>query len=262
MQTCSTDQTQQPGTACTPDDLRRVAEHLQLLNERKDRFISVLAHELRTPLAPIANAVDALTMAANQSDMVPQACGIIRRQMYLLNRLVDDLFDITRIARGSIELRKDPVDLALVIQGSVESVRTLIESQGLKLTISLPEEPLVLHADAARLAQVFTNLLHNAAKFTDAGGSVSVTVERAEDAAVIRVRDSGIGISADAMPFIFELFTRAEPESRVPAGGLGIGLAVARQLVELHAGSITVSSDGPGRGSEFVVRLPLMQSQG
>jgi signal transduction histidine kinase len=242
-------------------DSRRLIEELQLRNERKDRFITILAHELRSPLAPIANAVDVLTVASGDSQLVPHACRIIRRQMSLLSRLVDDLFDIACIERGGMQLDRVPVDLRVVIDTATDAVRPLIELRRQHFTSTLPAESVVLTADAARLTQVFINLLHNAVKYTDSGGYIELIAERTGVLATVRVRDSGIGIAADALAGIFEMFTRAVPQSARDAGGLGIGLALARELIELHGGSISAYSEGVGRGSEFVVRLPTDERQ-
>ena len=249
---------------CAEKDTNSLIAELRLLNQRKDRFITVLAHELRSPLAPIASAVEVLTVASADSQLVPHACGIIRRQMWLLKRLVDDLFDISRISRGAVELIRVPVDLRTVLDTAIEAVRPFMELRGQRFTSALPgspaENPMIVDADPARLAQVFTNLLHNAAKYTDGGGHIEVSAQHVKDAAVISVRDSGIGIAPEALSGIFELFVRAGPESARDAGGLGIGLALARQLLELHGGAISAHSEGLGRGSEFIVRLPLVRS--
>lgn len=239
------------------EDRNDVVRELRLLNERKDQFISILAHELRSPLAPIANAVDVLTTSRDDPRAVPYACDIIRRQLWLLNRLVEDLFDSSCIAHGVVELTRRPVDLVTVLTTAVEAVQPLIERRSQKLTSRLPQQPVILNADAVRLAQVFTNLLHNAAKYTDMGGCIGLSLDCSQDGVVVRVRDSGIGIEADALPLIFELFVRVTPKSGSNTTGLGIGLCLARQLVELHGGTITAHSDGAGRGSEFVVRLPF-----
>ena len=240
-------------TDCSSD-----LKELQIMNERKDRFITVLAHELRSPLAPIANAVDVLAMSNHDPKIVPYACGVIRRQMCLLSRLVDDLFDISRIAHGDVGITRVPVDLQSVVWMAIEASAPLIKLRDQHLTTTLREEPVMVNADATRLSQVFTNLLHNAAKYTDKGGQIALSSECSEDTATVRVKDSGIGIAAEALPVIFELFARAGHD----AGGLGIGLSLARQLIELHSGSIAAHSEGPGRGSEFVVRLPLLSIRG
>jgi two-component system, chemotaxis family, CheB/CheR fusion protein len=249
-------------TATQIDAPRRREEELRVMLHEKEQFFATLLHELRNPLAPIANAIELLARRGDDPASVSGARGIIQRQLRQLSRLVDDLLDVSRISRGRIELRKEPTDLAEVVATAVETARPLIELRGHHLTTGVPNAPLIVHADAVRLGQVVTNLLINAAKYTNPGGHVSVMLELGADCATIRVRDDGIGISRELLPRVFDLFSQAAPGSEAGMGGMGVGLAVARELIQLHDGSITVQSEGPGRGSEFVMRLPLPDRRG
>jgi signal transduction histidine kinase len=244
-------------TCPTTDESRHVAE-LRQLNEQKDRFIVVLAHELRGPLAPIASAVEVLAASGGDSPVVRRACDIMSRQIGVLHRLVDDLLDLGLIAHGTVTLRRLPIDVGTVIDAAIEAVRPLMEQRAQIFTRESPSEPLMMSADAARLTQVFTNLLHNSAKYTSVGGRIALDVQRRESCVQVRVRDSGIGIAPESLSNIFGLFVRAVPAS-YEASGLGVGLALVRQLVELHGGQVRAHSDGIGRGSEFVTRLPLLE---
>jgi len=237
--------------------------HLQELEEadlRKDEFLATLAHELRNPLAPIRNAVSLLQIsgAAQPSGQVWE---MMDRQVEHMVRLVDDLMEVSRITRGKIELRKHALDLADVIAAAVEASRPLVAAARHKLKVTLPPEPLIVEADAVRLAQVFSNLLNNAIRYTDAGGQIEIAVWRDGGAAMISVSDTGIGIAAEALPHVFDMFVQADARDSRAQTGLGIGLTLARSLVALHDGSITALSAGEGRGSEFVVRLPLAGEQ-
>jgi PAS domain S-box-containing protein len=235
---------------------RKLAEQaLQEADRRKDRFLATLAHELRNPLAPIRNSLHILRLGIGDGS-IEQVHEMMERQVNHMVRLVDDLLEVSRITRGQIDLRKAPLDLAVVIQNAVETSRPLIEAAGHRLDISLPSGPVLLIADSVRLAQVFSNLLNNAAKYTGRGGQIRLEVRREKNTAVISVRDSGIGISADMLPHIFDMFSRANRGGHA-GGGLGIGLALARSLVQMHGGRIEAHSEGAGRGSEFIVRLPL-----
>ena len=182
---------------------------------------------------------------------------MMERQVNHMVRLVDDLLELSRITRGSIELRKEATDLTTIIRNAVEISRPLIESSEHKLTISLPTTPVPLYGDVVRLGQVFANLLNNAVKYTDRGGQIWLGARQENDEVVVSLRDSGIGISASMLHTIFDMFTQADPSSKRAHGGLGIGLTLARRLVEMHGGTITAYSDGPGQGSEFTVRLPI-----
>ncbi|HUQ25591.1 MAG TPA: ATP-binding protein [Burkholderiales bacterium] len=233
--------------------------HLQEREEadrRKDEFLATLAHELRNPLAPIRNSVNMLRLSgAAQPD--GQVWEMMNRQIDHIVRLVDDLMEVSRITRGKIELRTDVVNLAEVIAAAVETSRSLIEAAGHTLSIVVPPEPMVVDADGMRLAQVFSNLLNNATKYTDPGGRISIAAKRDQGTAVVTVSDNGIGIAPEALPRVFDMFVQADARDVRAKTGLGIGLTLARSLVEMHGGTVTASSAGIGRGSEFVVRLPL-----
>jgi signal transduction histidine kinase/ActR/RegA family two-component response regulator len=234
----------------------RSAEALREADRRKDEFLATLAHELRNPLAPISNSLDLLHMAGHDPAVVVRAREVMERQVTHLVRLVDDLLELSRITRGRIELRVEPVVLADAIHSAVETSRPLIEAGGHSLTIALPAEPLLLQADPVRLAQVFANLLNNAARYTPEPGHIRISAHRDGAEVVVSVRDTGIGIPPQMMPYVFEMFTRGTA-SRAGGGGLGIGLTLVRSLVAMHGGRVAVHSEGPGRGSEFVIRLPL-----
>ncbi len=230
---------------------------LEEADRRKDEFLAVLAHELRNPLAPIRSAVQILRSAETTGADPRPARDVIDRQVRQMAHLIDDLLDVSRISRGRIELRREPVDLAAVVRSALETSLPLVESCGHRLDVSLPSGRVPLKADPTRLAQVFSNLLNNAAKFTERGGHISLTAERIDGQAVVRVTDSGIGISPAQMPQLFKMFSQADSSLERTRGGLGIGLELARRLVEMHGGTVEAASGGLGRGSEFVVRLPL-----
>ena len=231
-------------------------EALRDADRRKDEFLATLAHELRNPLAPISNAVHLLRHPEGRraSDRIVE---MIDRQVRQMVRLVNDLMDVSRITRGKIGLSKAPVALADILASAIETSQPAIDGARHAFTVSLPAEPLVLQADKVRLTQVFANLLNNAAKYTDRGGRIWLDALRDGDMAVVKVRDTGIGIDAAALPHVFEMFAQAHAPSDRHQGGLGIGLTMVRQLVELHGGTVEAHSPGPGQGSEFVVRLPL-----
>lgn len=237
--------------------LRERADEMAAVNRNKDEFLATLAHELRNPLAPISNAVHYLGMDGLKMTDVKTASDVIARQVAVMVRLVDDLLDVSRISRNELDIRKERVDLATVLESALEGSRPLIEKSGLELSISLPTEPVLLDADPIRLAQVFLNLLNNAAKYTKPGGRIWLTAEREGSDAVVSVRDSGVGIPADMLTCVFDLFTQVGGSMEESQGGLGIGLTLVRRLVEMHDGNIEARSDGPDKGSEFVVRLPL-----
>ena len=240
---------------------RKTAEQAQTLldlDRRKDEFLAMLSHELRNPLAPISNAVELLRRQKNKNVVQQQACRLIERQVGQLNHLVDDLLEVSRITTGNVRLRLDRVSVSTIIEQALETAQPLIAHRKHELTVSLPEQPLFLNADPARLEQVLVNLLTNAAKYTDEGGRVWLSVEGQDDVVVLRVRDSGIGIAPELLPRIFDMFTQAERSLDRSQGGLGIGLCLVQRLVELHGGSV-VAHSVLGQGSEFVVRLPVMQ---
>ncbi|HEY0133493.1 MAG TPA: ATP-binding protein, partial [Nannocystis sp.] len=224
-------------------------------DRRKDEFLAMLAHELRNPLAPMQSALALLDAEGSRSPAAVRLRAVIGRQMSHMTRLVDDLLDVARITSGKVVLKPESVELGRVVALAVETSRPLIDAKRHALTVDAPG-PIWLDADPVRLAQVISNLLNNAAKYTDDGGQISVSARREGGDAVIRVRDTGIGLSADMLPRVFELFTQASAGLARSAGGLGIGLTLVRKLVELHGGNVSVSSAGRGEGSEFVVRLP------
>ncbi|MDQ3205273.1 MAG: PAS domain-containing protein [Pseudomonadota bacterium] len=239
------------------EKLRQLAAELSEANLRKDAFLATLAHELRNPLAPIRTGLQLMKLAGGQEAAQERARAMVERQVTQMVRLVDDLMDVSRISLGTLELRKERVPLATVLNSAVETSLPLIEQMGQQLTVTLPGQPLVVDADLTRLAQVFLNLLNNAAKYGDRDGHIHLGVERQGDDAVVTVRDSGIGIAADQMPRIFEMFTQLDESLEKSQGGLGIGLSLVKRLVEMHGGRVEAKSEGPGKGSEFVVRLPV-----
>jgi len=229
---------------------------LKQAHRRKDEFLATLAHELRNPLAPIRNAVELFRIKEPPDRDLLDARDIIERQVVQLTRLVDDLLDVSRITSGKITLQRERVTLAAVVADAVESSRPLIEEAAHTLTVTLPPEPVYLDGDAIRLVQVFSNLLTNAAKYTERGGQIWLTAERRSGEAVVSVSDTGIGIDATHLPRIFEMFSQVATALERSQGGLGIGLSLVRGLVELHGGSVEARSGGVGMGSEFIVRLP------
>ncbi|MFL5358123.1 response regulator [Archangium sp.] len=244
-------------------ELRRRAEQLTEADRRKDLFLAMLAHELRNPLAAITTAVGILERRASVDPKDGKMVAIIQRQTNHLARLVDDLLDVSRLTRGKVSLRQGRVDVRGVVEQVLTALRPQAQSRGLKLESRLTPLPLWMEADTTRLEQVFTNLLDNAMKYTDADGSIWVRVEPhpADDGrpgAVVRVKDTGIGIRAEVLPSVFDLFAQADESLERARGGLGIGLTLVRNLVEMHEGRVEAHSDGPGRGSEFVVWLPLL----
>ncbi len=239
------------------EERRRVEEELRDANRRKDEFLATLAHELRNPLAPIRNSLHLLRMAGADSGSVERIHEMMERQVNHLVRLVDDLMDVSRITRGVIDLRTERVEIAAVIRNAVESCKSVMDDNRHRLAISIPAEPLILQGDAVRLTQVLINLLNNAAKYTDANGQIRLAAMRLGDEVLISVRDNGRGIPGDMLPRVFDMFTQVDRAYERTQGGLGIGLTLVRKLVEMHGGSVEARSEGRGRGSEFVVRLPL-----
>lgn len=243
--------------------LRQRAEELAEADRRKDEFLAMLAHELRNPLAAMVNALH-LAESTWPAEVSPRALEVLGRQSRHMTRLVEDLLDMSRLNQGRIELRREPVDLRQVVRHSEQARRELIEARGLSLEVRLPAKgSLWLRGDATRLEQVLSNLLDNASKYTEPGGHIELEVEvepgAAGPQAALRVRDTGIGMSPELMGRAFELFVQGEQQIDRSRGGLGIGLTLVRRLVELHGGSVSVRSEGPGRGSEFTVRLPLQE---
>jgi CheY-like chemotaxis protein len=217
----------------------------------------MLAHELRNPLAPISNAVQIMKVQGLGGPNFDWSVKVIEDQVKHMTRMVDDLLDVSRITRGKVVLQKEPTDLQSVVELAVEASRPLIEDYHHHLTIALPDHPVPLEVDPARMAQVLSNLLNNAAKYTDEGGEIALIAEREGREVVIRVRDNGTGIAPELLPHIFDMFTQADQTLSRSRGGLGIGLTLVRSLVEMHNGWVTASSAGPGLGSEFTIRLPI-----
>jgi len=242
-------------------DNARLFRDIQEADRLKNEFLSMLAHELRNPLAPIRNAVQVLKLRGTDEPALQAVRDLIDRQVQQLIRLVDDLLDISRITRGKIRLQIEPVDLATVVARAVETSRPVIEAKKHALTLSLPQEPVRVQGDPIRLTQVVGNLLNNAAKYTGESGSIGLSMERSNGEAVLRVRDTGVGIPANMLNTIFDLFTQVERSLDRSQGGLGIGLTLVHRLVEMHGGRVQAFSAGTNQGSEFVVRLPALPVQ-
>ena len=234
------------------------AEALADLHRRKDEFLAMLSHELRNPLAAITNAVQILDLQKDEHPLQEKAKTIIRRQAANLVVLVNDLLEVSRILGGRIQLHQEDLDARGIVQQAVETARPLIDQNKHELTVSLPTEPTWLHADALRLEEVIVNLLNNAVKYTPEGGHIWLSLQQEGDRIVLRIRDTGVGIVPDSLPHLFELFTQAPRSLDRSQGGLGVGLAVVRKLVEMHGGTVEAQSAGPGKGSEFIVRLPVL----
>jgi two-component system CheB/CheR fusion protein len=230
---------------------------LEQAARRKDAFLSTLSHELRNPLAPLANAMQLIRLSSLPGSDIDYPLRVIERQTELLRRLVDDLLDMTRIGAGKIELERQPMVLQELLRDSLDDVRPLVEERRHTVNLIVPDEPLRLVADAGRLRQVFVNLLTNAAKYTPPGGNIAVQATLEGHEAVAKVSDDGLGIPHDMLPRIFDLFTQVESSRPFARGGLGIGLALVRDLVALHGGTVQVRSEGSGKGSNFIVRLPI-----
>jgi signal transduction histidine kinase/ActR/RegA family two-component response regulator len=241
------------------EQLREQAEALQEADRRKNEFIAMLAHELRNPLASIYTAIEIQRRKGSSDPELQWSSEVIERQVRHVSRLVDDLLDVSRTIQGKVKLQREAVDVATVVSRALEMARPFVDSRKHELHVTLPSEPAWLEADSDRLAQVLTNLLHNAAKFTKDGGQIWLKAEREDRQLVIKVRDSGIGIPADLLMRIFEPFTQEDRSLDRADGGLGLGLTLVRTLVELHGGNVKAFSGGRGRGSEFEVSLPLMR---
>jgi PAS domain S-box-containing protein len=245
------------GTTRDVTERKKLEGSLIDADRRKDEFLATLAHELRNPLAPIRNAVHLLKSGNPSSENLRAAREIIDRQVHHMVRLVDDLLDVSRITLGQVNLRNERVALRRVIDDAVEAAAPAIEAGDHRLVVDVPGAVLHLEGDGTRLSQVFQNLLDNAAKYTPPGGTITLRAEQRGDRLAVSVRDTGIGISPEAKARVFELFTRVHPSDRIKTSGLGIGLSLARKLIELHMGDIEVRSEGAGMGSEFIVTLPV-----
>ncbi len=257
-------------TACRlhEQDAQIVSEHkaaraaAEAENRAKDEFLAMLAHELRNPVTAIRSAIRTIRDKAERNADIQQATDVAEQQVKHLAWLLDDLLDVSRLTRGKIALRKETVTLQAIVAEALETARGFIDARGHVVSVSLPEEPLRFEADSTRVIQILGNLLDNAAKYTPQGGEISVTGHCERDEVVLSVRDTGIGISSEILPRVFDLFVQIDPFLARFEGGLGVGLTLARTLVELHHGSINAHSEGPGRGSEFVVRLPVGRQGG
>lgn len=242
------------------DALRQQTETLKETDRKKDEFLATLAHELRNPLAPIRSALQIMKLAKDNTSVIEQSRAMMERQLEQLVRLVDDLLDVSRISRGTIELQKERIELATVIRTALESCEALIKQHGHELTVTMPDEVVYLDADKVRLAQVLCNLLNNAAKYSDKGGRIGLSAERRGNDMVLRVKDSGVGIRADMLAKVFDLFMQVDRSLEKSQSGLGIGLTIVKQLVEMHGGQIEAKSGGHGQGSEFIILLPIAPS--
>jgi PAS domain S-box-containing protein len=238
--------------------LREAVEALREADRRKDEFLALLSHELRNPLAPLRNGLEVMRLASGKPEVVARARDMMDRQLSHMVRLIDDLLDVSRISRNKMELRRSRVLLTDVVSSAVEIARPAIQAAGHELTVSLPPEPVHLDADLTRLAQVFGNLLNNSAKYTEPGGHIWLTATQERGQVSVAVRDTGIGIPASALPTLFDMFSQVDRSMERSAGGLGIGLALVKGLVEMHGGTVEAASPGPGQGSTFTVRLPVL----
>lgn len=237
---------------------KHTEDALKEANRYKDQFIAMLAHELRNPLAPIRNAVELMHLQALATPEMQWAVGVIDRQMQQMTRLVDDLLDLARVTGNKLELRAGRIDVGDAVRAAVEISRPIIDTCGQQFILNLPSRPIYLNGDLTRLAQVISNLLNNAARYTPRGGCIWLDVVEEKSDVVIKVRDTGVGISSEMLSRIFDMFTQAEESRGQSQGGLGIGLTLAKHLVDMHGGTITAQSEGPEKGSEFIVRFPAM----
>jgi signal transduction histidine kinase/ActR/RegA family two-component response regulator len=236
----------------------RAEEALRIADHRKDEFLATLGHELRNPLAPLLTGLQLLKLSGLQDPVAIRVSEVMERQISHLIRLVDDLLEVSRITRGVIDVHHEPLDLAFVVRSAIDTSRPVLEGAGHELTVDLPAEPITIGGDAVRLTQVFGNLLTNAAKYTNAGGHIWLTVRTEGDRAVVSVRDNGIGIPAAQLSSVFDMFMQVDRSNRRTQGGLGIGLTLVRSLVSMHGGRVEARSEGPGTGSEFIVELPVL----
>jgi PAS domain S-box-containing protein len=237
---------------------KQVENVLREADRRKDEFLATLSHELRNPLAPIRNALELMRRARHDPAMNERALAIMERQVKQLVRLTDDLLDVSRITRNRIELRRERLDLRSAMRSALETIEPLSEAAGHVVTVELPDDPLWVYADLTRLAQAFANLLNNAVKYTDRGGRITLSASRRDGEAIVMLTDTGIGIAPADLPMVFDMFVQIEPTATRARSGLGIGLALAKRLIELHGGQIEAHSQGPGTGTTFIVRMPLV----
>lgn len=242
--------------SCTLRQAQSWVEELVDADRRKDEFLAMLGHELRNPLGAIKNSVGLLQSEPGQTYAQRKAQALIDRQVRRMMRLVDDLLDVSRIRHGHLHLRRERMDLRAAVSNAVETVESEANERRQQMSMALPVEPVSLRADPERLAQVFVNLLANASRYTDAGGEIAVSVHLSDGRAVVCVRDTGIGIAQEALPYVFDLYRKVDEVNPRSWAGLGIGLALVRQLVQLHGGSVSAASAGLGQGSEFTVILP------
>ena len=236
----------------------RAEESLTVADQRKDEFLATLGHELRNPLAPLLTALHLLKAASIQEPVVVRVSAVMERQLNHLMRLVNDLLEVSRITRGLIEVQRELLDLAFIVHSAIDTSRPVLDAAGHQLSVELPTEPVTLYGDAVRLTQVLANLLTNAAKYTNTGGHIWIRVRKEGDRVIVSVRDNGIGIAADQLASVFDMFTQVDRSSRRAQGGLGIGLTLVRSLVAMHGGRVEARSEGLGSGSEFVVELPVL----
>ena len=239
----------------------RTEAALRDADQRKDEFLATLSHELRNPLAPLVSGLDVLRMTITPTSDSVRILGVMDRQVRHLRRLVDDLLELSRVTRGLTSVRHDPLDLVSVVRGALDTTRPVYDAAHHDVRADLPDRPVPVLGDSVRLTQVFANLLVNAAKYTDTGGRILVTVRRVDDRAVVSVRDNGIGIDPTHLTSIFDMFIQVDRANRRAQGGLGIGLTLARSLVDLHGGTVEARSEGLGKGSEFIVRLPALDTR-
>jgi len=238
---------------------QKTEQALRTADRRKDEFLATLGHELRNPLAPILNSLEILKLSGAFEDArTAPACAVMERQVHHLNRLVDDLLEVSRITRGIIEVKKEALDLTAIVKAAIETSRPVLDNLRHEIRAEFEPTQICIGGDAVRLTQVFANLLNNAAKYTNHGGVIKVTTRREGGEAVVSVKDNGIGIAPSALAQVFDMFMQVDRSTRRSQGGLGIGLTLVRSLVGMHGGSVEARSDGPGLGSEFIVRLPLM----
>jgi two-component system CheB/CheR fusion protein len=243
-------------TLCDVTEHHRTEDDLMDADRRKDEFLAILSHELRNPLGCLQNSLEIIKRAGDHHELLEQACAIMERQRVQMQQVIDDLQAMTRLSRGKLKVRKQRATLAAVLREALEVTRPLIDGPRHELVITIPPEANDLEADPARLVQVFSNLISNACKYMDPGGRIAVIAERQGGDVVVSVKDTGIGISAEHLPTLFTIFTQVDSGFERSKGGLGIGLTLVQGLVELHGGSVTAHSEGLGKGSTFVVRLP------